>query len=485
METSYVACDLGAERGRVTLGTLHQGRLRLSEIHHFPNTPTPDGDTLHWDIAGLYQQLVDGLAEVGRADQAVHGVSCSSWGHDYLLFDSGGSLMSPTHVQPTPRAQAGLNDLLSRIPWETIYEETGGQPTAQSTLFQLGVEKSRRLSKADRLLPVADGFNYLLSGEARVEASLASTTQLFNPLLGNWSQRLLGALRLPKHILPPIVSAGTVLGPLRQDLASQTKLEDVEVISSCSHELASALVGLPAVNDGNWAFLSPGSWSAMGVELSQPLINDAARDLGFTCETGFAGTNRFMKKTAGLWIVEECLRHWSGTEHDLGESVLMHLAAQSAPFAALINPVDARFLTPGDMPDKIKAFCKETGQAAPRKPGPILRCVLESVALYYRKTLREIEDVTGKRINRLYMLAGGNFNVLFNSFITNALQIPVVVVPPETTAIGNIMTQAIALGHVPTLEMARQMIADSYRYETLQPHAAVWNTAFDRLARLT
>jgi len=484
METLYVACNLGAERGQISLGNLNNGKLRLSEIRRFPNEPTRDGDDLHWDISNLYHQLIEGLTEVGRSYEAVNSISCSSWGHDYLLFDSEGSLITPTFAQPTPRARATMDEILSQLTCETIFDETGFQPAVQSALFQLGTEKSRRLSKADRLLPVADGFNYLLSGEARVEASSAGTTQLFNPYQRTWSKRLVGALRLPARIFPPVVASGTVLGPLRPDLAEQAKLEEASIVSSCSHELASTIVGIPVPSDINWAFLKPGTTSFMGIELPEPIICAAAREQDFANEIGYGGTIRFMKQTAGLWMLEECRRAWAGTERDLDLSVMFHLAAQSPPLESLINPMDLRFMTPGDMPLKVKEFCKETEQPVPRKPGAIIRCVLESVALYYRKTLREIEELTKRRIECLYLLGGG-CNPLFNSFITNALQIPVVIVPEQVTVIGNMLVQGIALKQIESLEHARQIVRDSFKFETLHPHAEVWNTAYKRLQEYT
>jgi rhamnulokinase len=485
MESLYAACNLSADRGRIFIGALNDGRLRLSEFRRFPNMPTQDGDSRHWDIPQLYQHLIDGLTEVGRNYETINGVSCSSWGNDYLLFDSGGALITPTYAQPSPGGQASMDHIFSRVPCETIYVETGVQPALPSALFQLGAEKQKRLAQADRLLPVADGFNYLLSGQASVEASMASATQLFNPFQQTWSKRLLGVLSLDPQILPPVVSSGTILGPMRADVAQQTRLEDVEVVASCSHELAAAIVGLPASSDSNWAFLNPGTWSCMGVELPHPVLSAEARGLDFSNETGYGGTVRFTKQTAGSWILEECRRFWVGTEHDLEASVMMHLAAQSPPFESLINPMDMRFLTPGDMPLKIKAYCKESGQTVPRRPGAILRCALESIALYCRKTLREIEAVTDRRIDQIYMLGGGSKNFLLNNFIANALGIPVVIVPEEATAMGNVLVQAIALGHVSGLEDARRIVRESFRFETIQPSAAIWNTAFARLERLT
>lgn len=485
MESLYAACNLSAERGRIFLGALHDGRLRLSELRRFPNAPKQDGDSRHWDIPQLYQHLIDALTEVGRSYESINGISCSSWGHDYMLFDSGGSLITPTYAQPSPRSQGKMDQILSQVPGETIYDETGLQPALASALFQLGAEKSRRLAKADRLLPVADGFNFLLSGQATVEASTASATQLFNPLQQAWSERLVEVLNLNRGILPPIVSSGTVLGPMRPDIAEQTGLEDVDVVASCSHELAAAVVGLPASRDFDWAFLRTGTWSSMGVELRHPILSAEARELDFSNETGYGGTARFTKQTAGLWIMEECRRFWAGSEHDLEPSVMLHLAAQATPFESLINPMDMRFLTPGDMPPKVKAYCKESGQTVPRRPGAIIRCVLESIALYTRKTLREIEGVTGRRVERLYMLGGGSKNVLLNSFIANALHMPVVIVPEEATAVGNILVQAIALGQVSSLEQARRIVRESFRFETIQPGASAWNTAFERLEKLT
>jgi rhamnulokinase len=378
-----------------------------------------------------------------------------------------------------------MEKMFSKIPREAIYDETGVQPTPDSTLFQLGVEKSRRLSKAERLLPVADGFNYLLSGQAKIEASIASTTQLFNPLLRTWSNRLMETLRLPSHFLPPVVPSGTVLGPLREEVAKETKLEDVNVVSSCSHAMASAIVGIPAEAGTQWAYLHPGTWSLMGVELPEPIMNVTTRGLNFTNEAGFGNTFRFTKPTVGLWIVENCHHYWADHEQGAEWDVMIHLAASSPPFESLINPMDARFQTPEDMPLKVRAFCRESGQTVPRKPGPIIRCVLESIALYYRKTMKEFEDVTGRRIERLYLLSGGYKDNLLNCFIANALQVPVVIVPPEAAAMGNILVQAIALGHVQSLDEARGIVRESCRLETIQPHAAVWNAAFDRLKRLT
>lgn len=482
MANYYVACDFGAESGRVILGELEKGKLKLTEIHRFPNSPIKDGHSLHWNVPQLYQELVAGLGKATQRGDDICGVSCDSWGVDYLLFERDGSLITPTFHYRDPRSEAGVKAVLSKVARENIYAETGIQHMPLNTLFQLGAENSKRLRRAHYLLPVGDAFNYLLSGVARSEVSIASTTQLYNPLQRTWSDVLARAVNLPLETLPPIVPSGTVLGPLREDLASQTGLEEAQVIASCSHDTAAAVAAVPATGQ-NWAYLSSGTWSLMGVELQQPLINSVARELNFTNEIGVGHSVRLLKNIVGLWIVQECRRYWAERNQEMDYEVLTHLAASSAPFASLINPADPRFLSPGDMPEKIQAFCKETRQPVPKKPGQIIRCALESLALYYRRTLRSIEQLTGRNIERLHIVGGGAKNSLLNHFTANALQLPVVVGPAEATAAGNILVQAMALGHVKSLEEARQIVAQSNTLETIRPQPVSWDGAVERMER--
>ena len=483
MTTNYIACDLGAESGRVMEGTLNNGKLMMSELHRFPNNPIQDKDSLSWDIPQLFQETLVGLRKVAQREDPIAGVSCDSWGVDYMLFEADGSLIAPTYHYRDPRSAPGMKDVLAKVSWETIYAETGIQKMPMNTLFQLGAEKSRRLGKAHHLLSVADGFNFLLSGAAKFEVSMASTTQLYNPTAKNWSDRLIHALRLPPKLLPELVASGTVLGPLRADVAKQTGLEDdVQVVASLSHDTGAAVAALPTTGQ-NWAFLSSGTWSLMGVELPEPIINDTARELNFTNEIGYGNSVRLLKNISGLWVVQECRRYWAEREQDLDYEVMTHLAGSAPPFESLINLADPRFLAPGDMPVKVQAYCKETGQTVPRKPGPILRCVFESLALLYRKTLREIEQVTGRKIERLYIVGGGTKNSLLNHFTANALQVPVVLGPSEATSIGNVLVQALALGHLTSLEDARKVVRDSFNSEIIQPYATAWNSAYERLQK--
>jgi len=372
---------------------------------------------------------------------------------------------------------------LSLVSEEDLYQETGVQPQPGNTLFQLAAEKRRRLARAQYLLPVADAFNYLLAGVARCEMSLAGTTQIYNPVTHTWSSRLLQALDLPPKLFPPLVPAGTELGPLRPEIAQSTALEDAQVVASCSHEIAAALVGLPILTEESWGYLRLGPAATMGTELSQPIITDTSRALGFTNEPGYGGSVCFSKRTVGLWILEECRRFWREQDREIDDTLLSHLAGSAPPFESLINAADPRFLTPGDMPLKIQAFCRETRQPVPRKPGPIIRCVLESLALFYRKALQEIEAITGRQIARLFLL-DGSANDLLKHFIANAVRRPLVMTSADAPAIGNVLVQALALGHLKSLEQAREIVRNSVKAETLLPYATAWDSAFARLSNL-
>ena len=483
MSKFYVACDLSAGSGRVMLGTLNQGALTISEVRRFQNLPHEEKDSLQWDIPHLYQETLAGLRAIGTYEEAVDGISCDSWAGDYLLFEADSSLITPTYHHRDPRTREGMQKVLSLVTKEMLYQETGVCPIPANTLFQLGAEKPRRLSRAQYLLPVADAFNYLLSGVPRLERSMASTTQLYNPITENWSDRLLNALELPAKLFPPLVSAGTELGPLRPEMAKISGLEDARVVASCSHETAAALAGLPIRPGEDWAYLRLGSWASMGTEIAEPIITDESRELGFTHETGYGNAIHYSKQTAGFWILEECRRFWKEKDREIDDSLLTHLAGSAPPFESLINAADPRFQQPGDMPLKIQAFCRETHQTVPRKPGPIIRCVLESLALLYHKTLKEIEDLTGRPVARVYLM-NGSANALLNHFTANALRRPLVVVPPDGAAIGNVLVQALALGHLESLEQGREVVRNSFKTETLLPYATAWDTASERLTQL-
>ena len=484
MTTHYLAIDLGADSGRLILGTLDGKQFRMEDIHRFPNIPIKAEGSLQWDIQRLWQEIQTGLAKAAQLKLPIASVSCDSWGVDYLLFDAQDKIINPTFHYRDARCQRGAELVKSKVPWETIFAETGIQFMALNTLYQLGAESPERLAQAKRLLCIGDAINYLLSGVPDMEESLASTTQAYNPVTKTWSKKLLDALHLPARIFPKIVPSGTRLGPLLPELAKTSGLTGVEVIASCSHDTGAAVAAVPA-SGKNWAYLSSGTWSLIGVERATPIITDACRELNYTNEIGFGSTVRLLKNIIGLWLVQECRREWGKAGRQYDFATLEKMAREAAPFVTLINPADSRFLSPDGMPDKIAAQCRENKQPTPANPGATVRCIYESLALFYRRTLRNMEELIGEKIQRLHIVGGGSRDALLNQFTANALQIPVLAGPVEATAAGNLLVQAIALGHLASLDAARQVIRDSIPLQTYQPaDIASWNQAFVRFEKL-
>jgi rhamnulokinase len=484
MATHYLACDLGADSGRLMLGTLDRGKIAVEEVHRFSNGPVKTGGALHWNIDGLFAELKTGLRQAAARRLPLAGISSDSWGVDYVLLDDRGLVLPPVWCYRDARTAAGVENVRAKVDWPATFAETGIQFMALNTIYQLAAEPPERLARAKQLLLIGDAFNYFCSGVARNEVSLASTTQLYNPQTRTWSKKLLDVLKLRGDLFAPICPSGTLLGPLKKCLAAETGLPQIEVIASCSHDTGAAVAAVPARGE-NWAYLSSGTWSLVGVEWPGPVINDQARLLGFTNEIGHGDSVRLLKNIIGLWIVQECRRHWAreGKKHDF--AALEKLAADAPPFVSLINPDDPRFLGPDDMPGKIAGFCAESGQPVPANEGAYMRCIYESLALFYRVTLHRLERLVGRRIERLHIVGGGSKDMTLNQFTANALQIPVIVGPAECAALGNILVQAIALGHLPSLAAAREVVRNSFALQTVTPRdAAPWDAAAARFEQL-
>jgi rhamnulokinase len=484
MPTHYLACDLGADSGRLMLGTLDNGKITLEELHRFPNGPVKTSGALHWNIDGLFNELKAGLKKAAARRLPIASISTDSWGVDYVLYDERGQILPPVWHYRDSRTTAGVENAKARVDWPTIYAETGIQFMALNTIYQLAAEPPARLAGAKQLLLIGDAFNYFCSGVARNEVSLASTTQLYNPQTKTWSKKLFRALGLREELFAPICPSGTRLGPLKKNLAIETGLPQIEVIASCSHDTGSAVAAVPAGGE-NWGCLSSGTWSVMGVEWPHPVITEQGRDLGFTNEIGFGNTVRLLKNIVGLWLVQECRRQWAkeGKQYDF--AALEQLAATAPPFVSLINPNDPRFLSPDDMPEKIAEFCRETGQPVPANHGAFMRCIYESLALSYRVVLRRLERLIGKKIERLHIVGGGSQAMMLNQFAANALKIPVLAGPTECAALGNILVQAIALGHLPSHAAAREVVRNSFELKTITPQsAAEWDAAAARFEKL-
>jgi len=470
--THYLAVDLGAESGRVMLGTLARDRLSLEEIHRFPNRVQTIQEHLHWDLAHLEKEIFSGLEKGAQRGTPVSGISADSWGVDYVLLEAKGQVLAQPYCYRDARTNESPARLFKKLPFAAIYAETGIQFMAINTLFQLEAERHDHapgLARADHFLNIADYFNARFSGVEAAEQSLASTTQLYNPKTQTWSEKLISALDLPKSLFPRIVPGGTVLGPVTGGLKLRPGLARAQVIATCSHDTGAAVAAVPATGQTNWAYLSSGTWSLLGLELPQPLITDAAREAGFTNEVGLGGTVRFLKNIAGLWVLQECRRAWETAGASFDYEELTRLAVENGPASSHLSLADPRFLSPGDMPKKIAAFCRETGQPAPASPGQFVRVILESLALTYAQTLRQLETLTGHEIETLHIVGGGGRNDLLNQLTADATQTTVVAGPVEATAIGNILIQALALGHVESAGHLRRIVEDSFPTKTFTP----------------
>ena len=481
----YIACDLGAGSGRIVCGRIEAGKLFCDEVHRFANNSVKIGTSLRWNVLRLFEEIQIGLRKavstVGGG--VVAGISVDSWGVDYVLFNEREPMLSLPYNYRDPRTEAVYNATLQRAGREMIFSETGIQFMPINTLYQLIAESERNadlIGVATKFLPIADYLNYLLCGVPRAEESLASTTQLYNPRTRQWSKPLIDAFRLPERIFPEIVPSGTCLGRLLPNLQEETGLGDATVVAGCSHDTGAAVAAVPAEGE-DWAFLSSGTWSLLGVELLAPLTGENVRTHNYTNEAGYGRTTRFLKNIVGMWLLQECQRTWQQEGQRFTYDELMELAEKSEPFRSLIHPNAARFLRPGEMPAKIVSYCRETSQLPPETPGQFVRCVLESLTLLYRQTLNEIEQLTGRTIRHLHIVGGGGQSILHNQMTANATGRTVHAGPVEATAIGNILIQAIALGHVASLSAARRIVQISFpihEYHARQP--AEWQRAFER-----
>ena len=492
----YLAVDLGAESGRVMLGTLVDSRkLTLEEIHRFANPVRKANGHLHWDLAHLEKEIVAGLKKAG-AGEPVAGISTDSWGVDYVLLDAEGKPLAPPYCYRDERTLNSTARFFAHTPFATVYEETGIQLMNINTLFQLEAESHDAVAELDSaamFLTIADYFNARFSGVRVIEESLASTTQIYNPRTKAWSEKLIAALKISPQLFPKVVRSGTVLGPVTDgELKSASALAGAKVVATCSHDTGAAVAAVPADSKTNpqhdsktkWAYLSSGTWSLLGVELERPIITEQAREAGFTNEVGLGGTIRLLKNIAGLWVLQETRRAWAEGGKEYSYDDLTKLARESGPAQAHLSLDDPRFVSAGQMPEKIAAFCRETGQPVPDGPGATARVILESLALTYREMLGRLEKLTGDKIERLHIVGGGSRNELLNQLAADATGVAVIAGPVEATAIGNILIQALALGHIASPEQLRQIVAQSFPTKTYQPGTGISDEAWTGFQKL-
>lgn len=484
----YIACDLGAESGRVVFATLEAGHVRIEEIHRFPNLPVRLTGSLRWDLLRLFAEIKTGLRLIAQRGVTGASVSVDSWGVDYAWYNAVHPLLAPAYHYRDARTDSTYQHVRTKLGDEAIFAETGIQFMPINTLYQLQADLENSpdlLAAADGFLMVGDHLNCLLSGVACVEESNASNTQLYNPRTHSWSESLIRQSHFPARLFPKIVPSGTVLGPLLDHVAQETMLAAAQVIATCSHDTGAAVAAVPAEPGDDWAYLSSGTWSLLGVELPGPIINETVRAHNFTNEAGYGGTTRFLKNIVGLWLLQECRAEWMRLGDDVDYGTLNEAAAAVPAFRSLIRPEAAVFSRAGDMPQKIVAFCRATRQPEPATPGQFARCILESLSLLYRITLAEIETLTGRQIHRLHIVGGGSQSALLNQFAANATGREVVAGPVEATAIGNALIQALTLAHLSSLEDLRATVRASFPLVTFQPREpSAWLDAYHRFTRL-
>ncbi len=482
--SNYLAFDLGAESGRAVVGRFDGTRLELLTIHRFPNGPVKVLGSLYWDVLRLFSELKQGLALYRRQyGSALDGIGLDTWGVDSALLGRHDVLLGNPHHYRDPRTEGMLAAAFARVPREEIFEYTGIQFMEINSLYQLLSMKlsgDPTLENAEALLMMPDLFNFWLTGVKACEFSDATTTQFYDPRKRDWARPLLEKLGLPTHILQPVVQPGTVLGPLLPEIAEETGLEEVPVIAPACHDTGSAVAAVPA-RGKDFAYISSGTWSLMGVESPEPVITKESLAFNFTNEGGVCGTFRLLKNIMGLWLVQECRRTWAQEGEELSYAQLTDLAAEAPAFGPLIEPDSHDFLRPGDMPSRIRAFCGRTGQKVPETKGEIIRCALESLALKYCWVLEKLEIMCGSRLGTIHVVGGGSQNRLLCQLTADATQRPVVAGPVEATAAGNILMQAIARGHIASLAEGREVIRRSFDLLTYEPGpAAGWDEAYAR-----
>jgi rhamnulokinase len=483
----FISIDLGAGSGRVIAAKHESNKIHLEEVHRFsnPGTDLPGGS--YWNIVGLFRDIQEGLKKaVAIYGAHICSIGIDTWGCDFVLLDEKGRLLGMPHQYRDPRTNGVAEKMHSLMPEKEIFHHTGLKTNFYNSSLQLFAEQlieSPALSQAHRLLFIPDLLAYWLCGTMANERTIASTSQLYDPKTKDWAWSVIDALNLPRKIFGNIVPPGTILGPIRKEIADYIGIEAIPVIASTSHDTASAVSGVP-MSSGNNLWLSSGTWSIMGLETLEPIISDAAFKAGFCNEAGHSETIRFLKNISGLWLIQECKRQWDLDGEELDYAALAELAIEAPGFTAFIDPDDPSFATPGDMPHKIQEFCKKTGQKVPSRKGKILRIATDSIALKYRSIYDKIKSLSGHSFALLHVGGGGIQNTLLSQATANALGMTVVAGPVEATSCGNVVVQMIATGHLNDIVEARQLILASFDFKRYIPQESkAWEEAFEQFKK--
>ena len=490
---AHLALDLGAESGRAIIGVLKDERLTLHELHRFANLPQQLKTGSHWNLDALWENVKESVKRASKFavdnDLKFVSVGVDSWGCDYGLLDADGAIIEPPHCYRDDRNEAAYTKTIDAIGKNELYKTTGIQFMRFNTLYQLVAARDADqniLTRADKLLFIADLIHYLLTGSPVVEYSLASSSQMTDARTGWWANSIVEAAGLPTHMLGEMVQPATVLGTVTDELAVELGLiHSLSVIAPASHDTASAVAAVPADENSQWCYISNGTWSPLGVELKEPVLTDKAINASFTNEGGVEGTIRFLKNITGLWLVQQCRKSFAESGLDYNYDALTELASQAQPLRTIVDPAYGPFVVPGRMLEKIDEFALVTKQPAPTRPGEYVRCCLESLALACRYTLDLLEDVLDRNYNVVHIVGGGARNLLLNQMIANATNRKVIVGPIEAAAVGNVLVQAMGSGAITDLSHLRRIVAFSFEPQTYLPiDSSVWEAAYKRFCDL-
>jgi rhamnulokinase len=471
----------------VMLALFDGRRLSLEEVYRFPNRPVTLRGHRFWNILALWDETLTGLRKARQVAGTLDSIGVDSWAVDYGLVDAQGFLQGNTFHYRDSRTDGVMEQVFARVPRDVLYARTGIQFLPINTLYQLYAHERMQpgeLAHAYRLLMIPDLLHSWLCGSLTIERTNATTTQCWDPIAGAWVTDLLDQLEIPTTMLPPVVEAGTVLGKILPEL--QGDLGAAQVIAPATHDTGSAIVATPVQLSGGWGYISSGTWSLVGLELSRPVMTPEALAANCTNEGGVFGTTRFLKNVMGLWLLQECQRRWARDGRARDYDTLLADVDGVTPFTALIDPDDSRFLAPEDMPAAINAYLQEHGQTALAAPAAFARCIMESLVLRYREVFDQIRQLAGTSISGVHILGGGARNVRVNQWLADALDMPVIAGPYEATALGNALMQLVGLGELRNLEEVRSIArsATTQIYSPRTAQLAAWNEAAQRFGAM-
>lgn len=484
----FFAVDLGATSGRTITGTLQEGKIHLEELTRFPNHLIETGGHFYWDIYALYFEIIRGLKLAAERGLDITSIGIDTWGVDFVCVAADGAILRNPLSYRDPHTFGTMEEYFgSAVPKEDVYRVTGIQFMNFNSLFQLYAMKrdgNSALQNADKILFIPDALSWMLTGQAVCEYTIASTSQLLNPTTKELDTMLLDSLELSRDKFGPMVQPGYRIGELTGEVQKLTGLGPVPVIAVAGHDTASAVAAVPA-KDEHFAYLSSGTWSLMGIETKDAIINDLSYERNFTNEGGIDGTTRFLKNICGMWLLERCRKEW-GRNAPSDYGVLISEAMKVTPFQSLINPDDAAFANPSDMQAAIRNYCLSTGQHVPEGYAELSRCIFDSLALRYRQVFTWLKEMAGFTIDTLHIIGGGSRNDYLNQFTANSTGVTVLAGPQECTALGNIMLQAKAAGAVGDIFDMRRIIADSVELKRFEPEdSEQWNKAYTRFLEVT